>query len=104
MSLRLRLLAVLLAALAGGLLVADVATYASLQRFLTRRVDQQLFAIRFPAAGRLMRQLSPPREPGEQRFRQAPGRGSLDIAPSGTYAELRDAAGTKLAAITIGFA
>jgi two-component system OmpR family sensor kinase len=104
-SLRLRLLAVLLAALAGGLLVADVATYASLQRFLTRRVDQQLYSIRFPASGRLMRQISPPREPaGEPRFRPTPGRSSLDIAPAGTYAELRDAAGIKLAAITIGFA
>jgi two-component system OmpR family sensor kinase len=104
MSLRVRLLAVMLAVLAGGLAVADVATYASLQRFLTRRVDQQLAATRFPAAGRLMRQLNPP-DSGETRRRFAPsvGRSSLDIAPAGTYAELRDGTGTKLASMTIGF-
>ena len=104
MSLRVRLLAVLLAVLAGGLAIADVATYASLQRFLTRRVDQQLAATRFPAAGRLMRQLNPP-ENGEtrRRFAAPVGGSSLDIAPAGTYAELRDGSGTKLVSTTIGF-
>jgi len=104
MSLRLRLLAVLLAVLAGGLAVADVATYASLQRFLARRVDQQLAATRFPAAARLMRQLAP-REGSEPRRRFAPpvGGSSLDIAPAGTYAELRDGTGATLASTTIGF-
>jgi two-component system OmpR family sensor kinase len=99
-----RLLAVLLAVLAGGLAVADVATYASLRRFLTRRVDQQLVLTRFPAAARLTRQLNPP-ENGEQRRRFAVpvGGNSLDIAPAGTYAELRDGSGTKLASTTIGF-
>src|SRR5207237_2323586 len=58
----------------------------------------------FPAAGRLMRQLNPP-DNGEARRRFAPPvpGNSLDIAPAGTYAELRDGSGTKLASTTIGF-
>ena len=56
MSLRGRLLALLLALVVVGLVVADVATYAVLNRFLIRRIDQQLeatwrpveLAIQFP--------------------------------------------------------
>ena len=44
MSLRGRLLALLLALVIVGLVVADVATYAVLNRFLIRRIDQQLEA------------------------------------------------------------
>jgi two-component system, OmpR family, sensor kinase len=43
-SLRGRLLALLLALVIVGLVVADVATYAALNRFLIRRIDQQLEA------------------------------------------------------------
>jgi two-component system OmpR family sensor kinase len=56
-SLRGRLLALLLALVIVGLVVADVATYAALNRFLIRRIDQQLeatwrpveLAVQFPA-------------------------------------------------------
>jgi two-component system, OmpR family, sensor kinase len=44
LSLRARLVAGLVALVLGGLLVADVATYASLEDFLVRRVDAQLQA------------------------------------------------------------
>ena len=44
MSLRLRLLLALVGLVAVGLLVADGATYVSLQSFLLQRVDQQLEA------------------------------------------------------------
>jgi two-component system OmpR family sensor kinase len=44
MSLRVRLLAASLALVTLGLLVADVATYTALRRFLYRRVDEQVVA------------------------------------------------------------
>jgi two-component system OmpR family sensor kinase len=49
MSLRGRLLIALLALVTMGLLISDVATYKTLQRFLVRRVDQQLEGVRRPA-------------------------------------------------------
>ncbi len=51
MSLRARLLVVTAVLVAAGLLVANVATYRYLSRFLVRRVDQQLVAARGLAAG-----------------------------------------------------
>ena len=49
MSLRSRLLIGLLALVTLGLLISDVATYKTLQRFLVSRVDQQLDGVRRPA-------------------------------------------------------
>jgi len=48
LSLRLRLLLALVGLVAVGLLVADGATYVSLQSFLLQRVDQQLEAAPLP--------------------------------------------------------
>jgi hypothetical protein len=50
-SLRARLLIVTVALVAAGLLVANVATYRYLSRFMVQRVDQQLVAARGLAAG-----------------------------------------------------
>ena len=42
MTLRLRLLLLLVGIVATGLLVSDLVTYTSIRSFLTTRVDQQL--------------------------------------------------------------
>ena len=48
MSLRSRLLVVVLAVVVAGLVGSDVATFSALQRFLLKRVDQQLAGVRLP--------------------------------------------------------
>lgn len=48
MTLRLRLLLLLVGIVATGLVVSDVVTYTGLNRFLVDRVDQQLAAATFP--------------------------------------------------------
>jgi two-component system OmpR family sensor kinase len=91
MSLRARLLLVTVGLVAAGLLVANVATFSFTQRFLERRVDEQLTAARPFAAAALIDQGpfgSPP--PGV-------------AVPPGTYAEARNAEGDVVAATTFGY-
>src|SRR4051794_34925 len=94
MSLRARLLAVLLVAAALGLIVLAAVTYAEQRSFLYQRVDDQAQAA-LPAVRHAL-------EP-DQQFPGAPpggGRGP-DFAPfnlqSGIYGELRGASGTTVA-------
>jgi two-component system, OmpR family, sensor kinase len=92
MSLRARLLIVTLALVAGGLLVANLATYRILSSFLLRRVDEQLVLARPFAAEALL--------PGGTFF----GQGTAELLiPPGTYAEYRDASGDVLRSTSFGF-
>jgi two-component system OmpR family sensor kinase len=96
MSLRGRLLIALLALVTMGLLISDVATYKTLQRFLVRRVDQQLDGVRRPAELSLARsglglQGNRPGRPAASGPAFAAGvRGEV-------YVELRNAAGQVIA-------
>ncbi len=89
MTLRLRLLLVLVGIVAGGLIVSDVVTYKSLQSFLAARLDQQLLAAPGPVAHAL------------EICRDQGGR-SCDLPSDtsvlpGTYGQLRDpSSGTVL--------
>jgi two-component system OmpR family sensor kinase len=82
MSLRARLIAVLLALVAAGLLVADLVTYSSLHSYLNKRVEQQLVSAREPVAHAML-----------ERGRPGLRGDSLTQIPLGTYAELRDGSG-----------
>jgi two-component system OmpR family sensor kinase len=88
-TLRLRLLLVLVGIVAGGLIVSDVVTYKSLQSFLAARLDQQLLAAPGPVAHAL------------EICRDQGGR-SCDLPSDtsvlpGTYGQLRDpSSGTVL--------
>ncbi len=113
MTLRVRLLLVLVALAAVGLVVTDGVTYASLRSFLTTRVDQQLEVAAFPVERHLfaaaglapapgVRQVAPsgskataphPTIPGPG----ARGRGRSGLIVSGTFAELRSPGGSVLA-------
>ncbi|HEY5251359.1 MAG TPA: HAMP domain-containing sensor histidine kinase [Acidimicrobiales bacterium] len=94
MTLRLRLLLVLVGIVAGGLIVSDVVTYTSLKSFLGTRLNQQLRAARGPVA----QALEECYQTAENPF-VSPGLNStchLNLTeaaqvPSGTYGELRDA-------------
>jgi len=115
-TLRLRLLLLLVGIVATGLVVSDVVTYNALRSFLTTRVDQQLEVAAFPVGRALLSSSglgprvpdAPPAltVPGGSRpftppggFRNGgglltPGRGSDRgvLVPPGTYGQLR---GTK---------
>ncbi len=54
MTLRLRLLLLLVGIVAAGLLISDVVTYNALRSFLTTRVDQQLQVAAFPVGRALL--------------------------------------------------
>jgi two-component system OmpR family sensor kinase len=82
MSLRARLVAVMLALVAGGLLVADVVTYSSLRSYLARRVEQQLVGAQDPVRHAIV-------EGDRFGFRG----GSPTQVPPGTYGEFRDGNG-----------
>jgi two-component system, OmpR family, sensor kinase len=86
-TLRARLTALLVVLLAVGLIAADVATYTALRSFLLRRVDQQLYAARIPAAAMLSHPI-PQGQPG--------GPPEDSALPSGTYAGAFDASGHVL--------
>jgi two-component system OmpR family sensor kinase len=82
-SLRGRLVIALLALVAAGLAISDVATYKTLERFLVRRVDQQLATVGRGALGGFPRfEDRPPGGPVPQGF----GRAEL-------YGQVRDATG-----------
>jgi two-component system, OmpR family, sensor kinase len=83
-SLRARLLIVTVALVAAGLLVANVATYRYLSRFLLHRVDQQL-AVAQPIAFFVLTSGGP----GDQ--------GPAERIPSGTYAAFRNPSGEIVA-------
>ena len=90
MSLRARLVLVLVSLVAAGLLVAGVVTYTSLRSFLMQRVDQQLESAVAPMAAALRASLGatdPTRED------HGPERGIPVQLPPGTYGEVRDSAG-----------
>jgi two-component system OmpR family sensor kinase len=99
MSLRARLLVVLLALTAAGLLVLDLVSYAALRSYLIDRVDQQAQEAALPAAARLLAgtggpfQLTVP-PAGEGGPGEPPG---LSTPPPGSYAELRTADGAVIA-------
>ena len=54
MTLRLRLMVLVMAVVAAGLIISDVVTYNSLRSFLVSRVDQQLDAAAFPVGRDLL--------------------------------------------------
>ncbi|HVC72076.1 MAG TPA: HAMP domain-containing sensor histidine kinase [Acidimicrobiales bacterium] len=91
MTLRLRLLLVLVGIVAGGLIVSDVVTYTSLQSFLTARLDQQLLA----APGPVARALQICLDQNEGGFRSCQLPGDTAVLP-GTYGQLRDSTGRVL--------
>ena len=118
MTLRLRLLLLLVGIVAAGLLISDVVTYNALRSFLVTRVDQQLDGAAFPVGRALLSTsgLGPqvpaaprsafPHHPGAGRssskgaFRNGggfsgQGRGSARgvLVPPGTYGVLRSASG-----------
>lgn len=116
MTLRVRLLLLLVAIVAIGLVVTDVVTYASLRSFLTTRVDQQLEVAAFPVERQLLvaaglepapalRHPAAPAGSGEGTARRRPdaaapsGRSLGRNGPivSGTFGELRSPSGTVLA-------
>jgi two-component system OmpR family sensor kinase len=83
LSLRARLLIVTVALVAAGLLVANLATYRYLSRFMVRRVDQQLVAARGLAAEAIRH---------ESSF-GPPGEGGLSIPGATSYAAYMDPSG-----------
>ena len=87
MTLRLRLLLVLVGIVAGGLVVADVATYTSLRSYLFSQVDEQLQSDVDPVTAAAVC--------GEGAFtgplcRHTPG----VVPPPGLWVQLRDGSGT----------
>jgi two-component system OmpR family sensor kinase len=100
LSLRARLLLGLVGLVLVGLAVADVATYAALQSFLTERVNQQLRDGRFQAIGYLTNLMG---EPGPLPGGPPPRVGPPPSFPPGTYALLTSPDGTVLAEKTFDF-
>ncbi|MEA2646663.1 MAG: two-component system, OmpR family, sensor kinase [Chloroflexota bacterium] len=99
MSLRLRLLLTLVPLFVIGLAAANAATYASLQSFLTSRVDQQVIS----AHGAVERSLT-----GHEPGHGGPGGGGPPGDPGATfpqltYGELRSPDGTVLKSQTFSF-
>jgi len=93
-TLRLRLLLVLVGIVAVGLVVSDIVTYTSLQSFLVARLDQQLQATPGPVARALGECIEQERTPNP--FTPSSGSCRLPFSltsevPSGAYGELRDA-------------
>jgi two-component system OmpR family sensor kinase len=98
LSLRLRLLLALVGLVAVGLLVADGATYVSLQSFLLQRVDQQLEAAPLPMVRALKNSNSglPGNVPTVSPDEQA-------VLPPGTYGSVLDASGQLLASTAVSY-
>jgi two-component system, OmpR family, sensor kinase len=95
-SLRGRLLLGLIALVVGGLLVADLATYSALERFLIQRVDKQLYDARFSAPDYVLSEL----EQGDARRPGPPPGGAL---PTGVYVEIRAPDGSSVHQAFPGF-
>src|SRR6202012_1888243 len=97
LSLRARLLVLLVALAAAGLAVADLPSYRALHNYLYDRVDQQLEAAVFPISIELAHeagQPSPGIGPGPG---QGGGPGPASQLPPGTYGLLRSADGEVVA-------
>jgi two-component system, OmpR family, sensor kinase len=94
-TLRLKLLVAVIVLVFAGLAVSAVVTYTSLHTFLIQRVDQQLVQAQNPMLGAL-------NQAAEGHGGPLPG-GSNALLPPGTYGEVRDAAGTVVAAKTITY-
>ncbi len=107
-TLRFRLLLVLVAVVAAGLVVSDVATYTALRSFLTNQVDQQLVPDAVSMQHVLERCLRTgilPCQPALGTDNGASGArgGAGQFLQPGTFGELRDASGTVLISGTILF-
>jgi two-component system, OmpR family, sensor kinase len=85
-TLRLRLLLVLVGIVAVGLLVADVATYASLRSYLFSQIDDQLQSEVFSGTQYVICQTQP----------FCPRREYGSIPPQGTWVQVRDQSGTVI--------
>jgi len=108
LSLRARLLTVLVVLLALALAASDVATYTVLRRQLVRGLDQQLVSARRPferalSAGRSLPASDADRAPPPPEARPAPGAGLFSdpgrvrgLLPSGTYLQVLDPPGAVL--------
>jgi len=93
-SLRSRLLLVVLGLVVIGLAVTDVVTYRALRSFLLDRVDQQLVAAAQPALDNIFPQ------PDEHRRGGPPEKGvSPAIIPAGSYAYVYDAQGLQVGGV-----
>jgi two-component system OmpR family sensor kinase len=91
-TLRLRLLLVLVGIVAAGLVASDVVTYTSLKSFLGTRLNQQLQAARVPVAHALevcFESQNPFAPPGTDTSCSLTLNEAAQV-PSGTYGELRD--------------
>jgi two-component system OmpR family sensor kinase len=101
MTLRLRLLLVLVGIVAVGLVVADVVTYTSLRSYLFSQVDQQLQAAPVPVASTLRDCLT--EQQGLGPFLPPTGctlrTSEYGQIPTGTFGQLRDANGNVLISI-----
>ena len=107
MSLRGRLIAVLLALILVGLAGFGITTYAYLRSFLLHRVDQQLLAVQPDAINEAINTLQdangPPR-PGRGFAGGPPDGHQTHLAvPPGTYVELRSPSGTQLGAVVYDY-
>jgi two-component system OmpR family sensor kinase len=104
-TLRLRLLLLMVGLVAAGLLICDVVTYNSLRSFLTTRVDQQLEVAAFPV-GRALLSTSglgpqvPAAPPAAHRFTTSRGSGRSPTGAfrngGGFFGQSRSAAGDVL--------
>ena len=101
MSLRLRLLLTLVPLFIVGLVVANVATYAALQSFLTSRLDQQAIAAHITIERNLSGSSAP--EPNGGGHGVPPGDTPGSSLPNGTYGELRTASGSVLRSESYGY-
>lgn len=97
MSLRLRLLLTLLPLFVIGLVVADVATYAALQSYLTQRIDQQVIQAHIPIERSLLGTSGGAALGGSPDGGSAVG-GDFGPFPESTYGELRSPNGKVIKA------
>src|SRR4051812_46027130 len=93
MSLRARLLALLVGLTAAGLLVVSAVSYAALSSYLSKRVDRQAVSALFDVS----------RELDDDDHHGPPGGPPPGQIPEGTYGALRDASGQVVAQKTLAF-
>jgi two-component system, OmpR family, sensor kinase len=102
MSLRARLLAVLVALAALGLLILGAVSYAALRSYLYDRLDRQTVSALFEVEHRLLDEGHPPGVPGGPGPGDGPPPGAQ--IPDGAYGALRDANGHVVDETTLSFA